>query len=108
MASKEEILGILAGESGLMNRAVLSKRLNLPTSSFQSQLDRMEKQGLVEKNEQNEYTITEDGRTYFLVEPLKNEALPGKLATIDIAEKVEGGGRKLVLTITLPEPISSR
>ncbi|GAI69326.1 unnamed protein product, partial [marine sediment metagenome] len=45
MAAKEEILGILAGESGPMNRTVLGKRLGLPTSSFQNQLDRMEKQG---------------------------------------------------------------
>ena len=69
MASKEQILEILAGESGPMNRTVLGKRLGLPTSSFQNQLDRMEKQGLLEKNEQNEYTITEAGRQLALAEP---------------------------------------
>ena len=69
MATKEEILGILAGESGPMNRTVLGKRLGLPTSSFQNQLDRLEKQGLVGKNEQHEYTITEAGRQFALAEP---------------------------------------
>lgn len=99
MATKEEILGILAGESEPINRAVLGKRLGLPISSFQNQLDRMEKQGLVTKNEQKEYTITEDGRQYFRAEPLEIKALGGKFVTIDIAEEVEAGKSILVLTI---------
>jgi len=69
MASKEQILAVLAGESGPMNKAVLSKRLGVPTSGWQSQADRMEKQGLIEKNEEKEYTITEVGRQFALAQP---------------------------------------
>lgn len=78
MASKEEILRILAGESGPMNRTVLGKRLGLPTSSFQNQLDRLEKQGLVTKNEQHEYIITEAGHQFALAEPPPGESPPGE------------------------------
>ncbi|MBA7469510.1 hypothetical protein ES707_04781 [subsurface metagenome] len=78
MASREQILGILAGESGPMNRVVLSKKLDEPTSNFQNQLDRMEKQGLVEKNEQKEYTVTEAGRQVALAEPPPEETPPGE------------------------------
>lgn len=76
MATKEEMLGILAGESGAMNRTVFGKKLGLPTSSFQHQLDRMEKQGLVERTEQHEYTITEAGRQYALAEASPEETPP--------------------------------
>lgn len=69
MAYREQILGILSGESGPMNKAVMSKRLGVPTSSWQTQADRLEKQGLVEKNEQKEYTITEAGREVALAQP---------------------------------------
>jgi hypothetical protein len=78
MASKEQMLGILAGETGPINRTVLGKKLGLPTSSFQSQLDRMEKQQLVEKNEQNEYTITEAGRQFALAESPPEDTPPGE------------------------------
>ena len=78
MATKEQMLGILAGETGPMNRAVLSKKLGVPTSSFQSQLDRLEKQKLVERNEQNEYTITEAGREFVLAQPPPEETPPGE------------------------------
>ena len=106
MASKEEILGILAGESGPTNRTVLGKRLGLPTSSFQNQLDRMEKQGLLEKNEQNDYTITEAGRQFALAEPPPEETPPGEeteesLKTTEYQQFIEIGKATGVVPLPL-------
>ncbi len=110
MATKEDILGILAGESGPMNRTVLGKRLSLPTSSFQNQLDRMEKQGLVGKNEQNEYTITEAGRQFALAQPPPppDETPPGEptdesLKTTEYQQFVEMGKTTGVVPLALIE-----
>lgn len=69
MASKEDILRTLVGESAPMNRTVMGKKLGLPTSNFMTQLNTAEKQGLVEKNEQYEYTITEAGHQLLLAAP---------------------------------------
>ncbi len=113
MASKEEILGILAGESGPMNRTVLGKRLGLPTSNFQSQLDRMEKQGLVEKNEQSEYTISEAGRQFALEapppekEPPPGEATEESLKTTEYQQFIEMGKTTGVVPQALIEQTTS-
>lgn len=108
MASKEEILGILAGESGAMSKVVLGKRLGLPTSSFQNQLDRMEKQGLIEKNEQNEYTITDAGHQFALAEPPPppGETPPGEateesLKTTEYQQFIEIGRQTGVVPLAL-------
>lgn len=108
MASKEEILGILAGETGPMNRTVLGKRLDLPTSSFQNQLDRMEKQGLVEKNEQHEYIITEAGRQFALAAPPGGGTPPGEeteesLKTTEYQQFIEMGKITGVVPVALLE-----
>ena len=111
MASKEQILGILAGESGPMNRTVMGKRLGSPTSSFQSQLDRMEKQGLLEKNEQQEYTITETGREFVLAQPPpeeRPETPPGEeteesLKTTEYQQFIEIGKATGVVPMALIE-----
>jgi len=63
MATKEQILEILVGETGPTNQAMLSEKLGEPISSFTTQLGRMVQQGLLEKNEQKEYTVTEEGRS---------------------------------------------
>ncbi len=63
MATKEKILEILVGETGSVNQAMLSEKLGEPISSFTTQLGRMVQQGLLEKNEQKEYTVTEEGRS---------------------------------------------
>ncbi len=110
MASKDQILDILSGETGPMNRTVLGKRLGLPTSSFQNQLDRMEKQGLIEKNEQNEYTITEGGRQFALAAPPpapspdeKLEATEESLKTTEYQQFVEMGKTTGVVPLALIE-----
>ena len=110
MASKEEILGILAGETGPMNRTVLGKRLGLPTSDFQNQLDRLEKQGLVGKNEQNEYTLTEAGRQFALAQPPPppDETPPGEptdesLKTTEYQQFIEMGKTTGVVPLALIE-----
>jgi len=76
MASKEQILRALVGESGPMNLSVMGKKLGLPTSNFKSQLNGCERSGLVEKNEQNEYTLTEAGHQLLLAAP-PEETPPG-------------------------------
>ncbi|KKN34647.1 hypothetical protein LCGC14_0791630 [marine sediment metagenome] len=68
MATKERILEILAGESGPINQAMLSAKLGEPISSFSTQLNRMVPQGLIDRNEQKEYGLTEEGRTIALRE----------------------------------------
>ncbi len=108
MASREEILGVLAGESGPMNRTALGKRLGVPTSSFQNQLNRMEdeKPGLVEKNEQSEYTITEAGRQVVLAEPPGGVLPPGEeteesLKTTEYQQFIEFGKAHGVVPMAL-------
>lgn len=111
MASKEQMLGILAGESGPINRTVLGKKLGLPTSSFQSQLDRMEKQKLVEKNEQYEYTITEAGREVALSEPPEEtppgEATDESLKTTEYQQFVQMGKITGVVPQALIEQVTT-
>ncbi|MBA7464959.1 hypothetical protein ES707_00117 [subsurface metagenome] len=68
MATKEKILEILNGESGPVNQAMLSEKIGEPISSFTTQLGRMVGQGLIEKNELKEFSLTEEGRAIALRE----------------------------------------
>ena len=68
MATREQILEILVSESGPVNQAMMSEKLGERISSFSTQLGRMVDQGLVEKNEQKEFSITEEGRAFALRE----------------------------------------
>lgn len=73
MATKEEILGTFVGESGPMNRMVMAKKLGIPLASFASQLERLVKQELVGKNEQQEYSLTEVGQQYLQTPPAQHK-----------------------------------
>lgn len=78
MATKEDILRVLVGQSAPMNRTVMGKKLGLPTSNFMTQLNTAEKQLLVEKNPENEYTLTEAGHALLLAAPPVTTTPPGE------------------------------
>lgn len=62
MAHKENILKILAAESGPITMLELGKKLGLPTTSFTTQVNRLKLAGQVEVDENKEYFITDHGR----------------------------------------------
>ena len=62
MASKEQIFGILAGASGAMGRTELEEKVGESYRRFQTQLDRWEKQELIEDVGDHHYVLTDKGR----------------------------------------------
>ena len=62
MAGKENIMKVLAAESGPITLLELGKKLGLPTTNFTTQVIRMKEHGEVEVNENKEYFITDKGR----------------------------------------------
>ncbi len=62
MASKEQILGILAGASGPMSRAQIEEKAGESYRRFQTQLDRWVKQELIEDTGDHHYGLTDKGR----------------------------------------------
>lgn len=68
MATKEQIFGLLAGASGPMSRVEIAKEVGEEYQRFQTQLDRYEKQGLVENVGEHHYVLTEKGREESLAE----------------------------------------
>jgi len=62
MPSKEQILKLLANEAASLHRNKIAEKLGENTyRTFQTQLDRFEKQGLVEGTPDHEYSVTEAG-----------------------------------------------
>lgn len=62
MATKEQVFGVLAAASGPMSRAELEEKVGESYRTFQSQLDRWIKQGLIEDTGDHHYVLTEEGR----------------------------------------------
>ena len=71
MPSKAQILNILASETAPLHRNKLAEKLGENTyRSFQTQLDRFEKQGLIDGTPDHEYSVTEAG-----IKELSDESL---------------------------------
>lgn len=62
MATKEQIFSVLAGASGPMGRTELEDKVGESYRRFQTQLDRWEKQELVEDVGDHHYVLTDKGR----------------------------------------------
>jgi len=69
MASREQIFGILAGASGPMGRIELEEKVGESYRRFQTQLDRWEKQELIEDVGDHHYALTDKGREAALAGP---------------------------------------
>ncbi len=81
MASKEQILGILAGASAAMSRKEMEEKIGESYRGFQTQLDRLVKQELIEDTGDHKYVLTDKGR---------EEALHGEFDEIPDDEPPSG------------------
>jgi len=62
MASRRQILGIMAGASAPMGRAEMEEKVGESYRGFQTQLNRWETDGLIEDKGDHHYVLTEKGR----------------------------------------------
>jgi hypothetical protein len=93
MPSKAQILNILANESTPLHRNKLAEKLGENTyRSFQTQLDRFEKQGLIDGNPDHEYSITDMGIKELSSESMVTEELDEeKLGTTEYQKFIQLG-----------------
>ncbi|MDD4984466.1 MAG: hypothetical protein PHQ43_01555 [Dehalococcoidales bacterium] len=87
MASKEQILGILAGASAPTSRVEIEKKVGESYRRFQTQLDRWVKQELIEDVGDHRYVLTDQGRDESLQEEFDD--IPDETASSPPGEKKE-------------------
>jgi len=90
MASKEQILGELAKASGDLSRQQIEEKVGESYRRFQTQLDRWEKQELIQDVGDHHYVITDKGR---------GELESGEVITVDDGD-VSGGARSIAEEIS--------
>lgn len=93
MATKTQILTVLANEADFLSRNKLAEKLGENTyRNFQTQLDRFERQGLLEGNEEHEYKITDVGRKELSIESeVTEETSEEQLGTTEYQRFMELG-----------------
>jgi len=82
MATKQQILTVLAAATGPVSRASLEEEIGESYRSFQTQLDRFEKQELIHDEGDHHYILTDKGREEALAQPELDTILgPGATPT---------------------------
>lgn len=93
MASQAEILNLLAGESSPLHRQHIAEKLGEKSyRSFQTQLDRLTRRGLLEATDNFEYSITEAGKMKLAEESaVTSEISEEKLGTTEYQQFIRLG-----------------